>query len=72
VEPRAIRARDLMDTPTLYRASVMALANPKTVDRVLLGLPVRGDVETRIRAVLAEIGVKPLDSASAPGPEGQP
>jgi hypothetical protein len=37
----------------------------KSVDRVVLGLPVRGEVGTRIRAVLADLGIHPATPAEA-------
>ena len=53
-------ARELIDTATQLKIAVAARANPKTVDRVLLGLPVRGDVGVRVLAVLLDCGITPL------------
>jgi hypothetical protein len=60
VATRTNPARDLIDTATLRRLSALSGADPRTVDKVLLGKPVRGDVAIRILAVLHDAGITPV------------
>lgn len=50
-------ARDIIDTATRRRVAVQSYADERTVDKVLLGKPVRGDVAIRVLAVLHEAGI---------------
>lgn len=58
-------ARALLDLPTTRRVACDAGADPKTVDRVLLGMPTRGTVRRRILAALIQSGLVPLLAARA-------
>ncbi len=60
------RARDVVDTSTVRRICAITGADPRTVDKVILGRPVRGDVAIRVLAVLTECGIAPLESQDAP------
>ena len=60
--PRKNPAREIVDTATQLRIAVGTNASPKTVDKVLLGKPVRGDVGRRVLAFLLECGIAPLSS----------
>jgi hypothetical protein len=44
----------------------MASADPRTVDKVLVGRPVRGDVGIRVLAVLGDCGITPLPGEAQP------
>lgn len=55
-----MKARDLLDTVTARRIAVLADADPRSVDRVLLGKPIRGSVRLRILSALAECGLSAL------------
>jgi hypothetical protein len=61
-------ARRIIDEATRRRIAVLAGgADPRTVDKVLLGQPVRGDVRLRVLAVLEDCGIAPLSPDSAEG-----
>ena len=57
---KPLSPRDLLDTATRRRVAATAPADERTVDKVLLGQPVRGDVGNRVRALLQELGITPL------------
>jgi hypothetical protein len=61
----------LIDTATLRKLSAASGADPRTIDKVLLGKRVRGDVGVRVLAILLECGITPL-AADATGNGGQP
>lgn len=56
-------AREIIDTSTRRRIAAATGADERTVDKVILGQPVRGDVGIRILTVLAECGIAPLEPA---------
>ena len=58
------RARDIIDTASLIRVAVMADCDPRSVDKLLLGRPVRASVAARILAVLKQCGIEPLTPSS--------
>jgi hypothetical protein len=55
--PHQVSSTDL-DTMVVRQIAVDALADPRTVRRVLRGQNVRGHVGERIRARLAELGMQ--------------
>lgn len=50
-------ARDIVDTATRRRIAVLVGADERTVDKVLRGERVRGDVGVRIQAFLIDCGI---------------
>jgi hypothetical protein len=64
------RARDVLDTSARRRVAAIIGADERTVDKVVRGEPVRGDVGVRILSFLLECGITPL-SADAAGNGGQ-
>ncbi len=65
-------AREIVDWLLLLRIAVAAEASPKTVDRVLLGLRVRGQVARRIVRTLFECGIVPRSPEPGTGNGGEP
>jgi len=50
---------------TLRRLAVEAQVDPRTIDRVVKGLPVRGLAGERARKVLIAAGIIPSDTSEA-------
>ena len=50
-------AREIVDTATLRRLSALSGADPRTIDKLLLGKPVKGDIAHRVAAVLIQLGI---------------
>ncbi len=66
----AMRPRQLIDESTRRKLAVLADCDPRTIDKVILGQPVRGAAGLRALAVLTECGITPLDGQdAAPAPK---
>ncbi len=65
-------ARTLIGESTRRKLAVLADVDPRTIDKVILGQPVRGAAGIRALAVLAECGIAPLDGQdAAPATKGE-
>ncbi len=69
-EHHTTTARKLIDEATRRKLAVLADCDPRTIDKVILGQPVRGAAGLRALAVLADCGIAPLESQdAAPAPK---
>ncbi len=57
--------RQVIDESTRRKLAVLADCDPRTIDKVILGRPVRGAAGLRALAVLTECGIAPLDGQDA-------
>jgi hypothetical protein len=60
-----------LDAATLRRLAVRASCSPKTIQKIWLGMPVRGLAGYRGRAALLEAGLAPRPRAVQGTPEGE-
>lgn len=68
VHPVCVRtARELIDEATRRRLAVAADCDPRTIDKVILGKPVRGAAGIRALTVLKDCGIEPLTADAARG-----
>jgi len=69
-QPDTTKARKLIDESTRRKLAVLADVDPRTIDKVMLGRPVRGAARLRVLAVLADCGIAPLEGQdAAPAPK---
>lgn len=54
---RVRTAREVIDEATRRRLAVLADVDPRTIDKVILGQPVRGAAGVRALAILTETGI---------------
>lgn len=60
-----MRRKRTIDAANARRLAVKAVCDPRTITRVLQGIPVRGDAGNRARAVLVEAGLLRADVRAA-------